>query len=278
MIIKIRLLLRRIVLEILSHISLNMPLPSDDEIDVVIPVAPKDFRILPLCLEGVRKNVTNRVNSIYVVAAPVDYIKNFCKDNNLVFVDEKSVLGFGPEYINLISKSGVDRSGWLFQQFLKLSVEIGTCDNYLCIDSDHILISPHTFLSKKNLPVFYMSSELHQSYYNMIERVSFLKRFSSLSYVSHKMIFNKKELESLHKEIEQKTNKIWYQGVLEKYNREEGAGFSEFELYGNYVTKKMQRPWKQKLLRYSELASFEELTQLYGKKYLSLTFPDYLNT
>ncbi len=277
MIIKFRCYIRQIVLKLFSYIPMTMPLPSDEEIDVVIPVAHKDFRILPLCLEGVRKNVANRIKSIYIVAASNHSIIQFCKEHDVIFVDENSVLGFGPKDVNLIVKGGVDRSGWLFQQFLKLSGKIGTCENYLCVDSDHILINPHTFLSHRNIPVFYMSSELHQSYYNMIKRISFLNHLSFFSYVSHKMIFNKRELEYLHVEINKKTNLIWYQGILNNYNKNDGAGFSEFEIYGNYIKKKIHIPWKQKQLSYEEIASFEELCRLYRNRYNSLTFPNYLN-
>ena len=172
----------------------------------------------------------------------------------------------------------MNRSGWLFQQFLKLSGKIGTCDNYICIDSDHILINRHVFLTSNHIPVFYMSSENHVPYYRNIENLIGLKRRSSLSYVAHKMIFNKNNLVELHKEIEQKNGgKTWIEAILHHYNRNELSGFSEFELYGNFVKKKKHRPWRELALKYTELSSFEELERKYSGKYNSLTFPEYLN-
>lgn len=265
-------------MDIFSKIPLAMPLPSDEEIDVVIPVAKKDISILPLCLQGVRKNVTNTIKSIYVVAASDDYIKQFCKDNNTIFVDERSVLRFGPNDLNLIVRGNLDRSGWLFQQFIKLSGKVGTCENYLCVDSDHILIKPHTFLAKGNIPVFYMSAELCQPYYDLIRKITSLRRLSSFSYVSHKMIFNKTYLKIIHNEIERHTNQIWYKGILDNYDKNEGAGFSEYELYGNYVSNNIQRPWREKTLTYNKLSSFTDLCNSYSTKYNCVTFPDYINT
>lgn len=269
---------RRVLLYAFSIIPLRMPAPSDEEIDVIIPITKKDLKILPYCLDGVKRNVTNKIRQIFVVSALDEEILLFCKRNDIVFIDEEGVLGFGPKDVNLFVKGGYDRSGWLFQQLIKLSGTIGTCNNYLCIDSDHVLIRDHTFLTNRNKFVFYMSSEYHQPYYNIIRRISSLRYLSPLSYVAHKMIFNKEQVLSLQNEIEKNTGKIWYEGVLDYYDRNEGAGFSEFELYGNFCFNKIFRPWRQKLLSYDKLKSFEELCELYESKYISLTFPDYVNS
>lgn len=67
------------------------------------------------------------------------------KEHHLIFVDENEVLPITKKDINYICKDGRDRSGWLFQQLLKLAGNIGTCENFITIDSDHILLKPHTF-------------------------------------------------------------------------------------------------------------------------------------
>ena len=250
-------------------------IPILDEIDVVIPITKKDLAVLPLCLEGVRTKVSNRIKDIYIVAAPSEEIKNVCDAYRCKFVDENTVLGFKPSDLNLIIAGGLDRSGWLFQQFIKLSGALGTCENYLCIDADHILINPHTFLSKDGKPVFYMSLDNHQPYFDMISRVSTVLRHSLLSYVSHKMLFNKHHVMNLQRDIEKQTGEIWYRGVLDNYDKNEVSGFSEFELYGNYIDDKIKRPWKQKALKKNEMSNFTDLCRRYGNKYNSLTIPDY---
>ena len=241
----------------------------------------KILQIIPLCLKGIRKNIENPVKNIYIVAPDTEMIRQFCSENDLVYVDETSVLGFSPKELGLIINwkgHKVNRSGWLFQQFLKLSGKIGTCDNYICIDADHILINKHVFLTTNNVPVFYMSSENHGPYYRNIEKLIGMKRFSSLSYVAHKMIFNKNNLVELQKEIERENEgKTWIEAILYHYNRNELSGFSEFELYGNFVKNKKHRPWRELALKYTELSSFEELERKFCGKYNSLTFPEYLN-
>ena len=43
-------------------------IPSNEPIDVVIPIIAKDLKILPLCLEGVKNCVRHTIKQIYIVA------------------------------------------------------------------------------------------------------------------------------------------------------------------------------------------------------------------
>lgn len=272
-------LIRRLEYKVFSSIKLPPITCSDEEIDVVLPIIKKDLTILPLCFEGIRTCVVDPVRDIYIVAPEEKEIVDFCKEHNAIYVNEKDVLGISPKDISLIIKDEkgniMDRSGWLFQQLLKLSAKIGTCNNYLSIDADHILIAPHTFISNDNLPVFYMSSECHDAYYRNIKELIGLSKLSSLSYVAHKMIFNKTNLKELHKYIEENTRKNWIEAIIDSYDRKEGAGFSEFELYGNFVHNKILRPWKQHALTYKSLDTYGSLKKKYCKKYNSITFSAY---
>lgn len=254
--------------------------PSKEKIDVVIPIIEKDLRILPLCLEGVRQCVAHTIKDIYIVARPSEAITAFCKEQGLIFVDECSVLGFGPKDLDIKvpQSDGTtrDRSGWLFQQLIKLSGRVGTCEHYLCIDADHVLIRPHIFLSDKGETVFYMSYEQHMPYYANIEKLVPGLTLDTLSYVDHKMLFSRKHLSELHQLLESNSGKSWIDVILENYDRTQIAGFSEFELYGNFVQTKLRRPWLQKRLPYSKLADYDTLRTKYQSGRWSLTFPDYM--
>lgn len=259
-----------------------MPKPdTQEEIDVVIPIISKDLGILPLCLEGVRHCVNHPIKDIYIVAPEQDDIKQFCQQHNLIFVEESSVLGFGVKDIgldfNLPDGRVLHRSGWLFQQLIKLSGKVGTCRYYLCIDADHVLVAPHTFLTEDGRTVFYMSAELNEPYYEYIRRVFPELSLAPLSYVDHKMLFSKKHIQHLHKALEQKTGKPWAQAIIDTYDRRQYCGFSEFELYGSFLRpeEKTLLPWRQKLLRHDKISDYETLRRQWGKRRLSLTFPDY---
>jgi len=253
---------------------------SAEAIDVVIPIVGKDLRILPLCLEGVYHCVAHPIQQIYIVAPAQDEIVCFCEEHGLQFVDEREVFGFGPKELNLqilhADGSQSNRSGWLFQQLIKLSGRVGTCQHYLCIDADHVLIRPHVFLTQDNKTVFYMSYEEHQPYYDNIHRLLPDLVLDKLSYVDHKMLFDKQQVERLHQALTQGTGLSWTDVVLKSYDRSSFAGFSEFELYGNFVVDKVQRPWLQKRLPYKKMADYDTLQRQWSRSRWSLTFPDYM--
>lgn len=246
---------------------------------MVIPILQKDLLILPLCLSGIYNCITNIIQGIYIVSPNDKKIIDFCKENNLVFVDESTLFDFTPKDINLIIKGREqDRSGWLFQQLIKLSGEIGTCDNYLCIDADHILIRPHVFITDKEMPVFYKSAEYHKPYNDNLQKLIGVKKFSFLSYVVHKMCFNRAKIKELHNLLERNANgKSWVQVIIDNYDRTQWSGFSEFQLYGHFIKNKTERSWKSHSLRYEKLGTYEELRKRYSKWYASVTFPSYKN-
>lgn len=255
--------------------------PASEPIDVVIPIIAKDLTILPLCLQGVRRCVAHPIQDVYIVAPAQDEIVRFCQENGLRFVDENTVFGFSPKELNLQIPNGDgslwNRSGWLFQQLVKLSGKVGSCRHYLCIDADHVLIRPHVFLTEDMKTVFYMSYEEHQPYYDNIHRLMPNLPLASLSYVDHKMLFDKEQLSKLHATLEQQSGDSWEETILNSYDRHCFAGFSEFELYGNFVQDKVLRPWLQKRLSYKKLADYDTLQRRWKSSRWSLTFPDYIN-
>ena len=254
--------------------------PSQEEIDVVIPIIAKDLHILPLCLEGVRHQVEHPIKDIYIVAPPQQEIISFCEERGLQFVDEGTVLGFGPKdlglEVHLPDGKTINRSGWLFQQFIKLSGKVGTCQHYLCIDADHVLIRPHVFLTQEGKTVFYMSYEEHQPYYNNIHQLLPELELHQLSYVDHKMLFDKEQLARLHETLSQLSGRSWIETIIASYDRSSFAGFSEFEIYGNFVQDKVRRPWLQKRLSYRHMADYATLQRKWSGSRWSLTFPDYM--
>jgi hypothetical protein len=272
-------ILKKISFKIYSSIPFKRIKPSVDPIDVIIPVIKKDLGILPLCLEGIRESVTNTINEIYIISPDDNEIKNFCVKFNLNFIDEKEVLGYSPKELNLKNR---ERAGWIYQQLLKLSGNYGSCRHYLCIDADHILIQPHTFLAENGNNVFYKSLEQRKSVYKNIKKIIGIELniYSRFGFISHKMIFDKFEIDKLKGTISFKNfNKSWDKSIITSLDERDDVSFSEFELYGNFVKEKFafSRPWNNINLKYSELANYEDLKIRYSKKYKAITFSAWAN-
>lgn len=258
-------------------------IPSKTPIDVAIMVLEKDLDILPLCIEGVKKHVKQVVDNIYVVCPSSELIKKFCCENNLNYIVESSILGYSPKDLEIVVTSDgevMDRSGWLFQQLVKLSGKIGECQYTLFIDSDHILLNDHVFLTSKGKTVYYMSNEFHLPYYINMRRLLKKKVLIPpvLSFVSHKMLFDKEKLMALHDILEEKNNndEKWDEAIINQYDKKEKSGFSEFELYGYlFGSDGIWLPWNELRLNYAKKMPYEFLQKEY-KHLSSVTFPSFL--
>lgn len=264
--------------ELLRTAFKRMPAPAAVPIDLVIPVCEKDLEILPLALEGARRQVQHPIAAIYIVAAPSPVVEQFCREHDCRFVDETTVLGYDARSLQVkIEPSGRDRSGWIFQQLLKLSGRVGESDYFLTLDSDHILLRPHTFLTEDRRTLFYGSREYHAPYYENMQRLIGLEASSRLSYVAHKMLFSRKELAELRRTIEERQGMPWDRAIVASLDRRVISGFSEFELYGNFIPseRKLQLPWRSHSLTHDCLADYDTLSKRYRRRFAAITFPDY---
>lgn len=271
-------LFRRPVYSLLRQVSsVSMPTPSDEMVDIVIPVIPKDLNILPFCLEGIKNNIANRIKDIYIVGPEDERIVEFVKKHKLSFVNENDVLGFGVKDVKYITNDGVNRSGWLFQQFLKLSGNIGTCENFITVDSDHILIRPHVFFTKEGKFVFYRSEEFHLPYILANKKLLGSFKMPLLSNVAHKMIFNKSILRDLKTDIEERSNLSWVESIMRVLDKDDTSAFSEFELYAQYVKRelKINKLWLQEAYVWDGEIDVESYKRQHPHV-LSITYPDYL--
>jgi hypothetical protein len=85
-------------------------------------------------------------------------------------VYEGDVLPISKNSINYCV-NGVNRAGWLLQQFLKWSGDTLTHEeHFLVLDADTVLISPQVFEVDGKI-MFLHSDEHHQPYYDVFERI-----------------------------------------------------------------------------------------------------------
>lgn len=259
-----------------------MPEPSAEPLDVVIPVTEKDLDVLPLCIEGVRRQVNGPLGRIYIVGSgQSEALRRTAATLGCVYADEREVLGYGPGDIEgAVTPGGTDRRGWVYQQLLKLAGNVGTSRHFLVIDSDHILVAPHTFVTAGGRSVLYCSREYHGAYFRAIRRLmgeGFA--VAPLSFVAHKMVFDRRRLADLRHLLESRGER-WDRAIIGSLDMTEGASpFSEYELYGNFlpVGEKVTMLWRQKALAKAPgaLPAYDTLVERYGRHRLSVTFPDY---
>ncbi|TXK84817.1 DUF6492 family protein [Paenibacillus sp. N3.4] len=215
-------------------ISPSNPLSSKTQIDVLIPAIEKDLGTLPYVIDAVRKYVKHPIGQFLIVSPRSAKIMDMCKRKGCTFVDENKVLPITKKDIHYQSKTW-DRSGWLFQQLLKLNGDkLCRSKFYLVIDADTVLIRPHIFRANQKT-LFYCRNWSQEEYFKTYRKLLGRKKSSSSSFVTHYMLFEKSKLVKLKKAIEAKHQTSWYKAILRSMNKSRQFAFSEFETYGNFL-------------------------------------------
>ena len=202
-------------------------------IDLIIPCIEDDIPMLGLALEGARKCVEERIGKVFVVAPSSPAIKEACGLLHADFVDERVLMGFCKDDLQLPTKA---RKGWIYQQLIKLNGgELTKKDEYLVLDADHVLLQPHSFVMEKGYR-FYTSTEYHLPYFYAIERLfgGTVRKTVQESFISDKMIFNRRLLEEMKAEIRQACGCPWTEAIACCCSNN-SSGFSEFETYGSWL-------------------------------------------
>jgi len=250
--------------------------PSNLKIDIVIPSIKKDLDILPYTIASVRKNIKHPIVNIYVVSPNSEEIKTFCAEKNCIFVDENRVLPITKKNIEY-NVDGLDRSGWLFQQFLKWSGdEFCSQEYYLVIDSDTVFVTPQVF-ERQGKIIFNFSDEYHRPYFDIYERMLNVKVNCPVSFTSHHMLFQATKIKELKRLIEKKINVKWYEAILFSLDKNQASGVSDYESYGQFMFLKYKNDmlveyWHNLSLKRDLIKNIPLLHKRFTGKYKTISF------
>lgn len=222
--------------------------------DIIIPTSERDIDFLHWVIKFIRQNLPEAY-LIYIITK--ENVLHDCKtiNNNIIFINEDKLidsLSFN-NVKNYLKEKGyeVERTGWYFQQFLKMAfAQSDYCrDYYLSWDSDTIPLSHITFFEGDN-PMFTLKKEFHKPYFDTINRLIGKNKAKQESFIAEHMMFNKNVMIDLLEVISLKDiSKKWWQIIIDNIEvTGEGNYFSEFETYGTFAVTK-----------YPELYHFQKL-------------------
>jgi hypothetical protein len=263
---------------LLFYLSL-MRIWSDLPLDAVIPAAEKDADVLPYAIDGIRRNLRHPLGNIFVVSPPFTGIQTLCRRKGCRFVDERSLVDMDPSRIDLVV-NGVDRSQWIYQQFLKWSADaLAESPHYLVVDADTVLVRPQVF-ERAGRIIFDYSDEYNSPYYEMFLRLLKEEVLCPMSFVSHHMVFEKRILVELRQRIEAIHGCDWKDAILRNLDRREPSSFSDYDTYGHYMFLHHRAPmvieyWFNLSVTRKMLRSTSLLGMQYGGRYKSISFHSY---
>ena len=210
--------------------------------DIIIPTSANDAPFLPRVITYIRKNLSE-ANNIYIIANKNIHtgIRKRCND---VFILNEDELIDGLTFkniekkINSIAGANIGRTGWYFQQLLKLAfAQTNYCDKYyLTWDADTLPLS-HISFFKEGKPLFTLKKEYNKPYFDTIKRLLGIEKQVQASFIAEHMLLSKELVYKLISSIE-KTNiqgNNWIEKILYACEDLRLSAFSEFETYGNFV-------------------------------------------
>jgi glycosyltransferase involved in cell wall biosynthesis len=211
-----------------------LPVSSDVSIDVIIPVDVKDLKTLPITLESVRENLNHPIASISIISQKLTQIERLAKSLQVEWIDEREIVEQRKSYFDPVAYE-FERSGWLYQQFLKLSVDkVGSAHHKFILDADNVFIGKQAFEQNGKIlqPI---SRNYHASYFESYSRLMGKDPINHTSAICHFMMIKVDHLRELRIEIERKHNCNWKDAIYGSIDLTDPSGFSEYELYGHYV-------------------------------------------
>jgi hypothetical protein len=260
--------------------SLGNGVSSTLKLDVIIPVKEADIDVLGPAIDGIRENLRHPIGRILIVASNLPRIREISRAKHCEFVCEDAVLPIAKESIDY-HVNGSDRSGWLFQQFLKLSGDLlSSSDYFLAIDADTVLVQPQVFQVDGKIVLLH-SDEHHPPYFDVCKKLLGLSAATNLSFVSHQMLFERARLIELKGLIEKQHGESWHKVILKLMDRSQESAFSEYELYGQWILRNygkdiIREYWFNIALGRSRLASLDKLMRELGTRFRSASFHSHL--
>lgn len=254
---------------------------SEIEFDIVIPVHRKDLQILEYVIDFARKNIVGARRIITVSKRRhSDNAEWFCEDDfPFSFADVKKYLGV--------------RSGWHFQQLLKMYAPIAIPDiakDVMILDADTVFFKKTRMFDSQNRPFYNLSKdkEISTKPFDLkveehirkllpsISRQNIPKKYQKYSGIAHNMMFNGDFMGELFAKIEEfdGSGDKFYQIFLK--NTDASHGVSEYQLYFNFLTVFHADKIAIRKLRYKNTADIDIKKYRRDFRYSYCSFHSYL--
>jgi len=209
--------------------------------DILIPVAEKDFIKLRFVWESIIDNLSgfNEIHCISNVKIP-----SALKVPGIWYYTDKDIIDF--DYMRFTGTIK-GHEGWYVQQYIKLFQKV-TSDNYLEVDAD-VFFNRKVDIIENEKPCFLFGrNQNHAPYFNLMKNLFDLEKVYPHSFINETMFFKRSIIKHLLDSLGVDA-KGFFELILNEVNKvNEMSGFSEYELYGNYVTKNFKDSYNYKHL------------------------------
>lgn len=259
--------------------------------DIVISALKEDALKVLNNLEYINKYIDYK-NIVFISNQEVKEMLDELHNDRIKFVDENLMienLNFKTIKKLIVDRGGdVKRTGWYFQQFLKLGYALICEDEYYMVwDADTIPVKKVNMFNEENKPYFHLKTEYHKPYFDTIDNLfnNNYKKSVKGSFIAEHMIFKTEYVKDMLNEIEENNSidgKYFYEKMIDaitEIKNLNNSGFSEFETYGTYVYSKYKdsysiKEWKslREGIYYINLPINDKQIKWLAKKYDAVSF------
>lgn len=215
---------------------------SNLPVQIIYVVAEKDLLTLTYSLDSLFYIKGVQIDEIILIGKKGGSIEEFAKTRDLNFIDEESVLGFGPNHYFYPMETGA-RSGWLYQQMIKLGwSKFSNKTAYIVVDADTIFIDD-TYFVLNDKYVFFLAEEFYIPYSKSYEMIFNKKDYSLWSYVAHMMIFDVSAVNEMLDDISANSDSTWHEAIAETRKIDSKSCFSEYHTYATWFKENYSDKW-----------------------------------
>ena len=207
--------------------------------DILMLSAEKDFNKIKFVYESINKNIEN-FNKIYCISNIK--VKNKDKVSGIEYYTDDEVLNFN---FSKFKGKVYNRRGWYIQQYIKLFQNI-TLPEYLVVDSDIIFNKKIDIFENYKPNFFFGRNQNHKPYFDFMKRILDLDKSYNYSFINEIMFFKRVFILHMLDVLNVNLDEFFNKSVEILNDMNQDAGMSEYELYGNFVTKYIPNSYNYK--------------------------------
>lgn len=238
------------------------------EIAVFIPVAAKDYDKVSLCVSSLRRYLLNPIHQIIICGKNDLQLRQICEEIQCEFIDENTITPIKKCHVQ-VHVNGIDRSNWVFQQILKLSLfECVKVDNALIWDADTCLNRKMLF-TFDGISVIEYEPKFYSPYFLTATKLLGEITYLGVEFTCHKLLVNRKYMQEMLNLIESISKQKWYRAYIDAIDLNEESSISEYATYSLFMISK--HPERVDLQHWRNIAENKKTSHL-RQRVLSIWF------
>lgn len=149
----------------------------------------------------------------------------------------------------VIASNNQKRFGWYLQQFNKIQALIESESELTTIwDADCVPVKLIELITPDEIPIFMnASNELHQPYFEAIQRLLGMERVQNQSFVVPGFPMKKNWIKEFVEYVEDRNNRMsWFESIIASTDFSLISGFSETETLGTWIANRYPNDWQSR--------------------------------